>query len=83
MVDLLLELADDPNLEVKLPNDGVKGFTQSIGRDGVVWDEPEKFHPEKFLGLEMDVKGQNSELLPFRSGRRMCLGYSLGLKMVR
>lgn len=28
MVDLLLELADDPNLEVKLPNDGVKGFTQ-------------------------------------------------------
>ena len=27
MVDLLLELADDPNLEVPIGRDGVKGFT--------------------------------------------------------
>lgn len=28
MVDVLLELADDPNLEVKLERHGVKAFTQ-------------------------------------------------------
>lgn len=28
MVDVLLQLADDPTLEVKLKRDGVKAFTQ-------------------------------------------------------
>ncbi|XAR67201.1 Flavonoid 3'-monooxygenase [Bertholletia excelsa] len=183
MVDVLLKLADDPDLEVKLTNDGVKGFIQdliaggtdtsatteewalsellkhphlikkatqeldrvigrerwveekdfpnlpyldaivketmrlhpvavllaphealedchvagydiskgtrvfintwSIGRDGKVWDNPEEFCPERFIGRPIDVKGQNFELLPFGSGRRMCPGYSLGLRMIR
>ncbi|TXG61666.1 hypothetical protein EZV62_013029 [Acer yangbiense] len=185
MVDLLLQLADDPNLEVKLNYDSVKGFTQdliaggtdtsattmewamselmkqpnliekateeldrvigrerwveekdipqlpyidaimketmrkhpvavllaphlaqedcnvagydirkgtrvfinswSIGRDSSFWDKPEEFRPERFLQGKvniMDVKGQSFELLPFGSGRRMCPGYSLGLKMI-
>ncbi|KAK2645219.1 hypothetical protein Ddye_020414 [Dipteronia dyeriana] len=30
----------------------------------------------------MDVKGQSFSLLPFGSGRRMCPGYSPGLKMI-
>ncbi|CAA3025257.1 cytochrome P450 71A1-like [Olea europaea subsp. europaea] len=30
MVDVLLELADDPNLEVKLERHGVKAFTQDL-----------------------------------------------------
>ncbi|KAK1420650.1 hypothetical protein QVD17_22418 [Tagetes erecta] len=30
MVDLLMKLDDDPNLEVKLGSDGVKGFTQDL-----------------------------------------------------
>ncbi|KVI12210.1 cytochrome P450 [Cynara cardunculus var. scolymus] len=183
MVDLLLQLADDPSLEVKLDSDGVKGFIQdliaggtdtaattvewamselikrpdlikkateeldrvigkerwvhetdfsnlpfidsilketmrlhpvavllaphlaledcqvagyditkgttvfinswSIGRDSSIWVDPESFRPERFLGRDIDVKGQNFELLPFGSGRRMCPGYSLGLKMMR
>nr|GEW17645.1 flavonoid 3'-monooxygenase-like [Tanacetum cinerariifolium] len=183
MVDTLLKLADDPNLEVKLDSDGVKGLTQdliaggtdtsattlewamselikqphlikkateeldsiigkdrwveendfpnlpfidsilketmrlhpvavllaphlaledckvagydiakgttiiinswSIGRDPELWDDPESFRPERFLGKNIDVKGQHFELLPFGSGRRMCPGYNLGLKMMR
>ncbi|CAN1804716.1 Trimethyltridecatetraene synthase [Linum perenne] len=57
--------------------------TWSMGRDPSVWAHPEEFMPERFLGeLNMDVKGQCYELLPFGSGRRMCPGYSLGLKMI-
>ncbi|KAK0571806.1 hypothetical protein LWI29_021874 [Acer saccharum] len=57
----------------------------SIGRDASFWDEPEEFRPERFLQgkVDMDVKGQNFELLLFGSGKRMCRGYSLGLKMIR
>uniref|UniRef100_A0ACD5XTP4 Uncharacterized protein n=1 Tax=Avena sativa TaxID=4498 RepID=A0ACD5XTP4_AVESA len=54
----------------------------SIGRDPALWDAPEEFVPERFLGSKIDVKGQDFELLPFGSGRRMCPGYSLGLKMI-
>ncbi|XP_072981440.1 trimethyltridecatetraene synthase-like [Typha angustifolia] len=183
MVDVLLQLADDPNLEIKLKREGVKGFTQdliaggtessavtvewaisellkkpeifvkateeldrvigrdrwveekevhrlpyieaivketmrlhpvapllvprlsredttidgydipagtrvlvsvwTIGRDPKIWDKPEEFRPERFLGSSIDVKGQHFELLPFGSGRRMCPGYSLGLKVIQ
>ncbi|TKW33359.1 hypothetical protein SEVIR_2G229100v4 [Setaria viridis] len=55
----------------------------SIGRDPTLWDAPEEFMPERFLGSKLDVKGQDYELLPFGSGRRMCPGYSLGLKVIQ
>jgi cytochrome P450 len=53
----------------------------SIGRDPTLWDAPEEFRPERFIGSKIDVKGQDFELLPFGSGRRMCPGLSLGLKV--
>ncbi|PIA55306.1 hypothetical protein AQUCO_00800199v1 [Aquilegia coerulea] len=56
--------------------------TWSIGRDPTLWDEPNEFCPERFLGRDIDVKGRHFELLPFGSGRRMCPGYSLGLKLI-
>uniref|UniRef100_A0ACD5XSG8 Uncharacterized protein n=1 Tax=Avena sativa TaxID=4498 RepID=A0ACD5XSG8_AVESA len=55
----------------------------TIGRDPELWDSPEEFMPERFLGSKLDVKGQDYELLPFGSGRRMCPGYSLGLKVIQ
>ncbi|KAM0930309.1 hypothetical protein ACQ4PT_001048 [Festuca glaucescens] len=55
----------------------------AIGRDPTLWDAPEEFVPERFLGSKIDVKGQDFELLPFGSGRRMCPGYSLGLKVIQ
>ncbi|CAN1169142.1 Dimethylnonatriene synthase [Linum perenne] len=159
MVDVLLQLADDPNLEVKLDRRGVKAFTQiaggtessavtvewaisellkkpeifnkateeldrvvgrdrwvedapllvprmaredvdiggykvtkgtrifvntwTIGRDPAIWDAPEEFNPERFIGKEIDVKGHDFELLPFGAGRRMCPGYPLGIKVIQ
>ncbi|KAF7846867.1 hypothetical protein BT93_L3642 [Corymbia citriodora subsp. variegata] len=55
----------------------------SISRDPEIWDAPEEFRPERFLEHDIDVKGQSFELLPFGSGRRMCPGYSLGLKVIQ
>ncbi len=55
----------------------------TIGRDPKLWDAPEEFMPERFIGSKIDVKGQDFELLPFGSGRRMCPGYSLGLKVIQ
>ncbi|KAL5080130.1 hypothetical protein RYX36_008551 [Vicia faba] len=55
-----------------------------IHRDPSVWPNPLEFNPERFLTShkDVDVRGQNFQLLPFGSGRRMCAGMSLGLNMV-
>ncbi|XP_062211346.1 trimethyltridecatetraene synthase-like [Phragmites australis] len=56
----------------------------AIGRDPAVWgDAAGEFRPERFMGSSVDVKGQDLELLPFGSGRRMCPAHSLGLRMVQ
>nr|CAN66326.1 hypothetical protein VITISV_000490 [Vitis vinifera] len=39
--------------------------------------------PERFLGSDMDVRGQNFELIPFGAGRRICPGLLLGIRMVQ
>ncbi|XP_020571349.1 cytochrome P450 71A1-like [Phalaenopsis equestris] len=57
--------------------------TFTISRDPSIWEEPEEFKPERFIGREIDVKGHHFELLPFGSGRRMCPGYTLGLKVIQ
>ncbi|KAL3632071.1 hypothetical protein CASFOL_025055 [Castilleja foliolosa] len=55
----------------------------AIGRDPSLWENPNDFCPDRFIGKAIDVKGQSFELLPFGSGRRMCPGYSLALKVVQ
>ncbi|XP_059066868.1 geraniol 8-hydroxylase-like [Cryptomeria japonica] len=54
----------------------------AIGRDPNVWQEPERFFPERFMDSDVEYKGQNFELLPFGSGRRMCPGIPLAHKIV-
>ncbi|KAL8252852.1 hypothetical protein R6Q59_036545 [Mikania micrantha] len=56
--------------------------TWALGRDPNHWENPLEFMPERFEEKPMDVRGQHFEFLPFGSGRRMCPGTSLGLKMV-
>ncbi|KAJ8650121.1 hypothetical protein MRB53_003144 [Persea americana] len=54
----------------------------AIGRDPDLWVDPTSFMPERFLGSNMDYKGQDFELIPFGSGRRICPGLPLASLMV-
>lgn len=54
----------------------------SMGRDPSVWSNPLLFSPERFLERDIDVKGQDFELIPFGAGRRICPGLPLAYRML-
>ncbi|KAJ9568490.1 hypothetical protein OSB04_004456 [Centaurea solstitialis] len=56
--------------------------TWTLGRDPELWDNPLEFCPQRFIENETDMKGTNFKFMPFGAGRRMCPGYSLGLKVI-
>eukprot|EP01018_Ginkgo_biloba_P005178 Gb_41167 [translate_table: standard] len=47
-----------------------------------VWEDPLAFKPERFMGSDINVKGQMFELIPFGSGRRACPAQPLALVIV-
>ncbi|XP_051114783.1 flavonoid 3'-monooxygenase-like [Andrographis paniculata] len=59
----------------------------AIARDPNAWVDPLEFRPQRFLpGGERpnaDVKGNDFELIPFGAGRRICVGMSLGIRMIQ
>ncbi|CAI0409415.1 unnamed protein product [Linum tenue] len=54
----------------------------AIGRDSMIWNDPNSFIPERFLGSEVDVRGNHFELITFGAGRRICPGMSLAHRML-
>lgn len=55
----------------------------AISRDPTIWKDPLAFRPERFLEVDIDIKGHDFRLLPFGAGRRVCPGAQLGLNMVQ
>ncbi|PIA51587.1 hypothetical protein AQUCO_01100443v1 [Aquilegia coerulea] len=54
----------------------------AIGRSSEYWENPDEFIPERFINSSIDFKGQDFELLPFGSGRRICPAISMGTAMI-
>ncbi|KAE8719805.1 Cytochrome P450 78A3 [Hibiscus syriacus] len=54
----------------------------AITHDERVWDEPERFKPERFMEQDVSILGSDLRLAPFGSGRRVCPGKALGLATV-
>ncbi|XP_051220836.1 cytochrome P450 76M5-like [Lolium perenne] len=45
----------------------------SIMRDPAVWERPEEFVPERFLGkMELSMSGKDVKFIPLGTGRRLC-----------
>ncbi|KAK7855412.1 cytochrome p450 71a2 [Quercus suber] len=55
----------------------------AIGRDPGIWDNPEEFHPERFLNSSIDFKGHDFQLIPFGAGRRSCPGISFAITNIK
>ncbi|KAM3237418.1 hypothetical protein T459_13046 [Capsicum annuum] len=54
----------------------------AIHRDPKLWDEPEKFKPERFEGMEGENEGFKYKFIPFGMGRRACPGAAMGIRTV-
>eukprot|EP01018_Ginkgo_biloba_P010790 Gb_15693 [translate_table: standard] len=54
----------------------------ALGIDPNSWEDPEMFKPERFIGIPIDVKGENFEVIPSGSGRRGCPGQPLATTVV-
>ncbi|KAL2346968.1 hypothetical protein Fmac_000968 [Flemingia macrophylla] len=54
----------------------------AIGRDPESWEDPNEFKPERFLGSDIDYRGQDFELIPFGAGRRGCPGITFAIAVV-
>lgn len=55
----------------------------AIGRDPKTWKDPLNFSPERFLNSNVDFKGNDFELIPFSSGRRICPGVPLATQFLQ
>ena len=60
--------------DLKIPKDGVFMLHLFVlHRHETLWDQPDAFMPERFLGAEQD-KIDRFQYLPFGVGHRTCIG---------
>ncbi|KAJ4956680.1 hypothetical protein NE237_013463 [Protea cynaroides] len=55
-----------------------------LHRDSRVWLDPDEFKPERFLTthVNVDVRGQQFEFIPFGSGVRLCPGITFTMQIL-
>ncbi|KAH6788408.1 hypothetical protein C2S51_003414 [Perilla frutescens var. frutescens] len=51
----------------------------AISRDPSLWENAEKFLPERFLNTSIDFNGMHFEFVPFGAGRRGCPGIAFAV----
>ncbi|XP_021847057.1 cytochrome P450 81Q32-like [Spinacia oleracea] len=54
----------------------------AVHNDPKIWDEPRKFKPERFVGVEMKSKQVGYKFMPFGAGKRICPGEHLAGKVI-
>jgi cytochrome P450 len=54
----------------------------AMARSPEIWQDAEKFIPERFQDSMVDYKGTQYEFLPFGGGRRMCPGVNFGVAVL-
>ncbi|KAI3726992.1 hypothetical protein L1987_66799 [Smallanthus sonchifolius] len=54
----------------------------AIGRDPKVWDRPNEFMPERFMGDSISFLKHDFKLLTFGAGRRGCSGKTFALAVI-
>ncbi|KAL6330076.1 hypothetical protein AAG906_039994 [Vitis piasezkii] len=81
LMDILLEIHEDPYVKLKLIKTDIKSFFL----DSNSWENPNEFIPERFLVNScektvdhvMEMKGQDFRYISFGSGMRRCPGAAL------
>lgn len=83
---LLVPRKSDYDVEVEgyvIPKDAqILVNVWAFSKDANLWSNPGVFEPERFLDRKMDYRGQDFELIPFGSGRRICPGLPLADRML-
>ena len=54
---------------------------EAIGMDPTIWNDPQRFNPERFSD-RIDYKAHDFELIPFGAGKRGCPGVSFAVLLV-